>query len=167
MVLYFCSLSKCTSTSKLRHLACQVSSIYLLKNFYSIFFKHLVTDSISSLCLTSVVVNTFSCRIVAFFISSTTQMIVSSTITNFYCRAFKVSLISFFSTWVFSSFYWVSWSYWSNYLWANTRLALFFSHSFLWASNSRGSIWCATCSYSYIIVLYRHSNSKESWILFP
>jgi hypothetical protein len=38
----------------------------------------------------------------------------------------------------------------------------------LWASNSRGSIWCLARSHSYSIMLYKCSNSKEScWILFP
>jgi hypothetical protein len=58
-----------------------------------------------SLCLTNVVVNIFSCQIVAFFISSTIWVNVLFTIVKFCYRTFKVSLASFSSTWAFSRFY--------------------------------------------------------------
>jgi hypothetical protein len=93
------------------------------------------------------VVNASSWWIATFFIPPTIQVSVPSIIAKLCCRAFKVSLTSFSSSWFFSNFCWVSWSYWSNRLWTNTSLALFFSHSCLWASNSRGSIWCSTCSH--------------------
>jgi hypothetical protein len=48
------------------------------------------------LCLTSVMVNTSSCKIVAFFISSIAQMNVLFIIAKFYYKAFKVCLVSFF-----------------------------------------------------------------------
>ncbi len=127
MALYFNSFSNYTSNSKPRHLACQVSFfICSSMNFYSTFFKHFVTNSISSLCLTNVVVNTSSWWIVAFFISSTTWMNVPSTLANFYCRAFRVSLVSFSFSSKFSNVCWISWNFWSNCLWANTSPALFF-----------------------------------------
>ncbi len=165
----FYFFSSCTSNSKLRHLACHVSFfVCISRNFYSTFFKHHVIDPIYSLCLTNVVVNVFSWRTVAFFISSNTQMNVPSIIAKFYYRAFRVSFASFSSSWVFSNFCWVSWNFLSNCLWANIIPTLFFSRSYLWASNSRGSIWCLARSHSYSIMLYKCSNSKEScWILFP
>lgn len=159
----FCYLSICTFTSKFKHLVCQVSfSIYISRNLCSSFFKHLVIDSISYLCLTDVLDITSSCRIAAFFISSTIKVNVPSTIMKFYYKAFKVSLASLSSFWVFLNFYWISWSSWSNYLWASTRPTLFFSHSYLWVSNSRGSIWCSMPFRSYNIMPCKCSNSKES-----
>ncbi len=105
MVLYFYSLSNCTSTSKLWHLVCQVSfSIYIWRNFCLMFFKHPITNSISSLCLTNVVVNISSCQTATFFISSITWVNVSSIITKFGCKTFKIFPTSLSSTWVFSNF---------------------------------------------------------------
>jgi hypothetical protein len=168
-VTYFYFLNSCTFDSKLRHLACQVSfSIYISRNFCSTFFKHSLNDSIYSLCLTNVVVSTSSWWIVAFFISSTTQVSVPSIIAKFCYRPFRVSLTSFSSFWLFSNFYWISWNLLSNCLWTNTSLTLFFSHSYLWASNFKGSIQCSVHSCSYSIMPCRCSNFKESCrILFP
>ncbi len=140
IIICFCFLNNCTFNSKFKHLACQVSfSICISRNFCLTFFKHYVTNSISSLCLTNVMVSVFSWRIVAFFISSTTQVNVPSTITKYCCRSSRVSLASS-SSWVFSNFYSISKSFWSNCLWANTSPTLFFSHSCSWASNSIRSI---------------------------
>ncbi len=167
MVFYFCSLNNYTSTSKLRHLACQVSFlVYISRNIYFIFFKHPIIDSISSVCLASDVVNTSSCQTATFFTSSTTWVNVISTIAKFYYKTFKVSLTSLSSTWIFFYFCWVSSSSWSNYLWAYTRHALFFSHSYLWASYSRGSIRCLAHFHSYSIVPCKCSNSKENYRIF-
>lgn len=141
MALCFNSFNICTFDSKPRHLACQISFyVYSSIIFCLTFFKHYVIDSILYLCPTNVVVSTSPWWTATFFISSTTQMNVPSTIMKFYSRAFRVSLASFSSSWVFSNFCWVSWSFWSNCLWANMSLASFFSHFYLWASNSRGSM---------------------------
>ncbi len=169
MALCFCSFTNCTFDSKFRHLACQVSfSICSSRNFYSTFFKHFLTNSISSLCLTNVVVNASSWSWTgAFFISSTIHVSVPSTIMKFYYRAFRVSFASS-SSWVFSNFSWISWSFWSSCLWVNTSLTLIFSHSCLWASNSKGSFWCLTCFHLYSNTPCKCSSSKESYqILFP
>jgi len=72
IVLYFYSLSSCTFDSKLKHLACKVSFyVCISRNFCSTFFKHPITNSISSVCLTNLVVNITSWGTSTFFISST------------------------------------------------------------------------------------------------
>lgn len=98
----------------------------LIKEFLLDLFQTLHEWLHLFLCLTNIVVNASSWQIAAFFIFSTIWMNVPSIIAKFYYRAFIVSLVSFSSSWYFSIFYWISWSFWSNCFWANTSLAIFF-----------------------------------------
>ncbi len=158
MLICFCFLNNCMFDSRFINLACQVSFLLcILKNFCFVAFKHFMTF----LCLTIIVVTTPSCQTMAIFISFTSQMNVPFTIIKFCYRIVKTSLTCFSSAWVISSFYWVSWRFWSNCLRPITSPMLFLFHFCLWDSNSKGLICCLTHSCLHRITPCKCSNSKK------
>ncbi len=70
-----------------------------------------MTNSISSLCLVVVVITFPSCCIIIVFIFSIISMLLVL------LQSINAPFIWSFCTLAFSSFYWVSWSSWSNCLW--------------------------------------------------